>query len=311
MSMEDRDGWIWLDGKLVPWRDARVHVLAHTLHHGMGVFEGVRAYRTEQGPALFRLAEHTNRLLRSAHILQMKLPFSAQALSEAQCEVIRANQLEEAYLRPIAFYGGDAVGVSAKGNRVHVSIICWQWDAYLGADAKRTGIRVKTSSFTRHHINSAMPRAKACGYYINSMLANHEAVQHGYDEALMLDSSGYVAEGSTENLFIVRDGRLLTPDLSSVLEGITRDSIIQLAGDLGLVVKEQRLTRDDVYCADEAFFTGTAAEITPIRELDGRSIGSGEPGPVTQRIQTLYFDTVRGANLARADWLTPVKATAQ
>jgi branched-chain amino acid aminotransferase len=303
-SMEDQPGFIWLDGNLVEWRKAQVHVLSHTLHHGMGIFEGVRAYQTEKGPALFRVQDHTERFLRSAHILQIELPFGLEALKKAQHEVIAANELGECYVRPIAFYGGERVGVSAVGNTVHVAIATWPWKAYLGADAQRDGIRVKTSSFSRHHINSLMVHAKACGHYINSMLANREAVSQGYDETLMLDVQGYAAEGSTENLFIVRKGILHTPEPSTVLEGVTRDSIIVLARDLNIEVIERKITRDEIYCADEAFFTGTAAEITPIRELDGRKIGAARVGPMTRALQEAYFATVRGCNPARAHWLS-------
>lgn len=307
-SMEDRDGLIWLDGELVDWRSARFHVLAHTLHHGMGVFEGVRAYPTDNGPAIFRLADHTARFFRSAHILQMPIPFTPTELDQAQSEVIAANGLQGCYLRPIAFFGGERVGVSAKGNRVHVAIAAWAWDAYLGADAKENGIRLKTSSFSRLAVASVTGKAKACGHYINSMLANHEAVQQGFDEALMLDPQGFVAEGATENIFLVKRNRIWTPDTANILEGITRDSVIALARDMGIEVLEKRITRDDVYTADEVFLTGTAAEITPVKELDGRRIGSGEPGPVTRSIQRIYFDTVAGRNPARSAWLTHVPA---
>jgi branched-chain amino acid aminotransferase len=303
MSMEDRDGYIWMDGKLVPWQSARVHVLSHTLHHGTGVFEGIRTYKTAQGSAIFRLAEHTQRLFRSAHILQMRLPYDSSQINAAVCEVVEANRLEECYIRPIAFHGGEAAGVSAKGNSVHVAIAAWPWEAYLGADAKNIGIRVKTSSYSRHHINSTMIHAKASGHYVNSVLANQEAVQQGYDEALMLDTQGYAAEGSTENLFIVRRGVLYTPEAAMVLEGITRDTVMTLAQDRGIEVFEKRLARDEIYCADEAFLTGTAAEITPIRELDNRPIGTGEPGVLTKTLQNDYFATVRGQNAARMQWL--------
>jgi branched-chain amino acid aminotransferase len=305
--MEDRDGWIWLDGTMVPWREARLHVLSHTLHHGMGIFEGVRAYETENGPAIFRLQDHTARLGRSAHILQMELPYDSAALNAAQLEVVAANRLRACYIRPIAFYGGERVGVSARGNTVHVAIAVWPWEAYLGADAKSEGIRVKTSSFSRHHISSVMVHAKACGHYINSMLANHEAVSQGYGECLMLDVHGYAAEGATENLFVVRDGALHTPEPAGVLEGITRDSIMALARDMGMQVVERKITRDEIYCADEAFFTGTAAEITPIRELDDRRIGGGAPGPVTCSLQEAYAATVTGRNPMHAAWLSPVR----
>ena len=304
MSMADRDGHIWYDGKLVDWRDAKLHVLTHSLHYGMGVFEGVRAYKTTRGTAIFRLKEHTRRLFNSAKIFQMDLPWSFDQVIEAQKEVVRANKLESCYLRPIAFYGSEKMGVSPRGAAVHVAIAAWPWGAYLGEEGLEKGIRVKTASFARHHVNVTMPRAKVATTYANSILANLEATQDGYDEALLLDTEGYVAEGSGENIFLVRDGVLYTPDLTSALEGITRDTIIRFAADLGIPVKEKRITRDEVYIADEAFFTGTAAEVTPIRELDGRAIGSGRRGPVTQHLQALYFDQVHGRRDEYPDWLT-------
>lgn len=302
MSMEDHAGVIWVDGNLVPWNSARTHILSHTLHHGTGIFEGVRAYDTKSGPAIFRLADHTARFLRSAHILRMQLPYDTGRLNAAQREVVHANALKECYIRPIAYHGGEVMGVSARGNRVHVAIAAWPWDAYLGADAQKKGIRVKTSSFSRHHANSLMIHAKASGHYLNSVMANQEAVQDGYDEALMLDTHGYASEGSTENLFVMRGGVLSTPEASGVLEGITRDTIMTLARDRGLRVMERRISRDEIYCADEVFFTGTAAEITPVRELDRRPIGSGAPGPVTQLLQRDYFAAVRGENADHLDW---------
>jgi branched-chain amino acid aminotransferase len=304
--MEDRDGLIWMDGGLMPWRSARVHVLSHTLHHGTGIFEGVRAYATDRGTAIFRLADHTRRFFASAHILQMTLPFDATTISAAQEVVVRENRLRECYIRPIAFHGGEAAGVAAKGNSVHVAIMAWPWEAYLGAAAQKEGIRVKTSSFSRHHVNASMIHAKVSGHYVNSVLANQEAVQQGYQEALMLDTQGYVAEGSTENVFMIRGGVLYTPEAANVLAGITRDSTMALAQDRGITVVERRISRDEFYCADEAFFTGTAAEITPIRELDNRPIGSGSPGRMTQTLQADYLATVRGCNTHRADWLYPV-----
>jgi branched-chain amino acid aminotransferase len=307
MSMEDRDGFIWLDGALVPWREAKCHVLAHTLHHGMGVFEGVRAYRGINGTgAVFRLADHTRRLLASAHILQMHIPYTAEQLNAAHLEVMRANRLDECYFRPLAFLGGEHVGVSAKGNSVHVAIATWTWDAYLGEHAKSRGIRVKTSSFTRNAVNSVMCKAKACGNYINSMLANREATECGCDDALLLDCNGYVMEGSTSNVFIVRGGRLHTPDLTSALEGITRATVMTLAQDLGITVIEKRITRDEMYIADEAFFTGTASELTPIVSVDHRTIGAGVPGPVTMQLQQAYFQAVSGAHVRSQAWLTHV-----
>lgn len=306
MSMADRDGVIWYDGKLVPWRDATTHVLTHTLHYGMGVFEGVRAYKAEQGTAIFRLDEHTKRLFNSAHILGMKLPFDAATISEAQRMVVRENKLESGYLRPMAFFGSEAMGISAKNLSVHVIVAAWPWGTYLGKEALENGIRVKTSSFTRHHSNVTMCKAKANGNYMNSILAHKEAEMDGYDEALLLDVDGFVSEGSGENIFIVRDGKLYTPDPSSALVGLTRDTIIQLAEEIGLKVIEKRITRDEVYIADEAFFTGTAAEVTPIRELDNRTIGSGSRGPITERLQSMYFDCVHGRAANHLDWLTPV-----
>ncbi len=306
MSMADRDGYIWYDGKLVPWREATTHVLTHTLHYGMGVFEGVRAYETQRGPAIFRLEEHTDRLLRSAHILGMRLPYDKAALMQAQIEAVRANALKSGYIRPMAFYGAEAMGISAKTLSVHVIVAAWPWGAYLGQEALEKGIRVKTSSFSRHHVNVTMCKAKANGNYMNSILAHREAEQDGYDEALLLDVDGFVAEGSGENIFIVRRGKLYTPDLTSALEGITRDTIMQLAGELGIPVIEKRITRDEVYSADEAFFTGTAAEVTPIRELDNRVIGEGRRGPITERLQAMYFDCVKGRSEAHSHWLTHV-----
>jgi len=307
MSMSDRDGFIWFNGKLVDWRDANIHVLTHSLHYGMAVFEGVRAYKTDQGPAIFRLQEHTKRWFNSAKIFQMEMPYSQDELMKAQLEVVKVNQLESCYLRPIAWIGSEKLGISPKGNKILVSIAAWQWGAYLGEDGLNKGIRVKTSSFSRHHVNVSLVRAKASGYYINSILANQEVTAHGYDEALLLDTDGYVSEGSGENVFIVRDGVIYTPDLASCLAGITRDSIITIAHDLGFEVREKRITRDEMYCCDEAFFTGTAAEVTPIRELDDRIIGNGGRGPVTEKIQNVFFDIVKGKNDKYLSWLTFVK----
>ncbi len=305
-SMADRDGVIWYDGQMVDWRDATTHVLTHTLHYGMGVFEGVRAYKTDKGTAIFRLKEHTDRLFRSAHILQMKMPYSKEELIEAQKAAVRENNLESAYMRPMAFYGAEAMGISAKTLSTHVIVAAWKWGAYMGQDALDNGIRVKTSSFSRHHVNITMCKAKANGNYMNSILAHQEAALDGYDEALLLDVDGFVAEGSGENIFIIRNGKLYTPDLTSALEGITRDTILQLAAEIGLTVIEKRITRDEVYSADEAFFTGTAAEVTPIRELDRRNIGSGTAGPITKQLQKMYFDVVTGTSTNHADWLTLV-----
>ncbi|WP_019449492.1 branched-chain amino acid transaminase [Cupriavidus sp. BIS7] len=306
MSMADRDGKIWMDGKLIEWRDAKIHVLTHTLHYGMGVFEGVRAYKTPEGTAIFRLKEHTRRLFNSAKIFQMAMPFDEPTLEAAQREVVRANNLESCYIRPLVWIGSEKLGVSARGNTIHVAIAAWPWGAYLGEEGMERGIRVKTSSFTRHHVNVSLVRAKASGYYINSILANQEATGLGYDEALLLDTEGYVSEGSGENVFIVRNGVIYTPDLASCLDGITRDATLTIARDLGLEVREKRITRDEMYCADEAFFTGTAAEVTPIRELDDRVIGEGRRGPITKRIQDAFFAAVGGTDEKYKKWLTLV-----
>jgi branched-chain amino acid aminotransferase len=308
MSMSDRDGHIWYDGKLVPWRDANTHVLTHSLHYGLAVFEGLRAYHTSRGTAIFRLKEHTERLFNSAHIYMMKIPYDRETLMAAHREVVRANKLESCYIRPIVFYGSEKLGVSPKGVSVHVAIAAWPWGAYLGAEALEKGIRVKTSSFARHHVNVSMCRAKYSGTYANSILANLEATEHGYDEGLLLDVDGFVAEGSGENLFMVKDGKIYEPELTSALCGITRQSIITLAAEMGYTVASRRITRDDLYIADEAFFTGTAAEVTPIREVDSRTIGAGKPGPITTRLQAAYFDIVSGKNDKYRDWLTPVAA---
>ncbi|HVO89010.1 MAG TPA: branched-chain amino acid transaminase [Casimicrobiaceae bacterium] len=309
MSMADRDGWIWYDGKMVPWREATTHVLTHTLHYGMGVFEGVRCYETGSGPAIFRLTDHTDRLFRSAHIFGMKMPYTRDQLNAAQIACVRDNKLKSCYIRPIAFYGSNAMGVAAKSNPVRVCIAAWPWGAYLGADGLEKGIRVKTSSFTRHHVNIHMTGAKACANYLNSILANQEATHDGYDEALLLDPQGYVAEGSGENVFIVVNGELHTPDLSSgALRGITRETIIGLAREAGISVIERRVTRDEVYCAEEAFFTGTAAEVTPIRELDNRQIGEGRRGPITAQLQSKFFDVVSGRDPKHRAWLSMVDA---
>ena len=306
MSMADRDGKIWKDGQMIEWRDATLHMLTHSLHYGMAIFEGVRAYKTVDGTAIFRLKEHTQRLFNSAKIFQMKMPFDMETLMAAQREVVRANQLESCYIRPLAWIGSEKMGVSARGNTIHVSVAAWPWGAYLGEEGLAKGIRVKTSSFTRHHVNISMVRAKASGYYINSILANQEVTADGYDEALLLDTEGYVSEGAGENVFIVKAGKIYTPDLASCLDGITRDSVLTMARDLGIDVIEKRITRDEIYCSDEAFFTGTAAEVTPIRELDGRQIGAGSRGPVTEQLQSLFFDVVGGKAAKYKHWLTPV-----
>jgi branched-chain amino acid aminotransferase len=304
MSMADRDGLIWFDGEMVPWREAKVHVLTHTLHYSMGVFEGVRAYKTDRGTAIFRLCDHTDRLFNSAHILGIKIPYDRETLNAAQQAIVRENGLTSAYIRPMCFYGSEGMGLHADNLRVHCIIAAWEWGAYLGKENIERGIRVKTSSFTRHHVNITMCKAKASGNYMNSMLALQEATRDGYDEALLLDTEGYVAEGSGENIFIIRNNQLYTPDLTSALDGITRRTIIALAGELGLPVREKRISRDEVYIADEAFFTGTAAEVMPIRELDNRAIGSGGRGPIIERLQGMFFDLVLGRRDDHAEWLT-------
>lgn len=307
MSMADRDGKIWMDGQFVEWRDAKLHVLTHSLHYGMGVFEGVRAYKQDKGgTAIFRLREHTQRLFNSAKIFQMQIPFSFDQIMDVQREVIAANALEAGYIRPLVWIGSEKMGVSPIGNQIHVSVSAWAWGAYLGDEGITKGIRVKTSSYTRHHVNVSMVRAKASGYYINSILANREVTANGYDEALLLDTEGYVSEGAGENVFIVRGNRIYTPDLASCLDGITRDAVVTMARDHGYEVIEKRITRDEMYLADEAFFTGTAAEVTPIRELDNRTIGSGSRGPVTEKLQSTFFDVVAGRNDKYAHWLTPL-----
>ena len=306
VTMDDRDGVIWLDGEFVPWREAKTHVLTHTLHYGMGVFEGVRAYHAEKGTAIFRLQEHTDRLFRSAHILQMPMPYDKETVNKATCEAVSKNNLDSAYIRPMCFYGSEGMGLRADNLNVHVMVAAWEWGSYLGAEGMEKGIRIRTSSYTRHHVNITMCKAKANGNYMNSMLALKEALDCGYDEALLLDNEGYVAEGSGENIFVVRDGVIYTPDLTSALDGITRSTIIQLAEELGYKVKEKRITRDEVYVADEAFFTGTAAEVTPIREVDNRAIGNGSRGPVTEKLQTLYFDVVHGRVAEKESWLSYV-----
>jgi branched-chain amino acid aminotransferase len=307
MGMEDRDGVIWFNGRLVPWRDAKVHVLTHTLHYGMGVFEGIRAYETPRGPAIFRLKEHTRRLLGSAKILGIEIGYSEDEINQAIIATVRENKLSSAYIRPMSFYGSEGMGLHAEGLKVHTIVAAWTWGAYLGAEGMERGIRIKTSSFSRHHPNVTMVRAKSNGAYMNSMMALQEVSRCGYDEALLLDTNGFVAEGSGENFFMVRNGTLFTPDLTSALEGITRDTVTQLAREIGLEVREKRITRDEVYLADEAFFTGTAAEVTPIRELDDRVIGAGRRGPITEKLQTMYFDQVKGRRDTNPEWLTYVK----
>jgi len=305
--LDDRDGKIWIDGQMVEWRDAKIHVLSHTLHYGCGVFEGVRAYNTINGTAIFRLQEHTERLFNSAKILRMKLPFTQEEANQAQIDVVRANQLESCYLRPLSWIGSEKLGVSPKGNKIHLMVAAWAWGAYLGEEGLKRGIRVKTSSYTRHHVNITMTQAKAVSNYTNSILANMEATDDGYDEALLLDASGFVSEGAGENIFVVKNGVIYTPDLSAgALNGITRNTVFAIAKDLGLEIVQKRITRDEVYIADEAFFTGTAAEVTPIRELDRIEIGIGSRGPITEKIQTAFFDIVNGRNPRYAHWLTAV-----
>ena len=307
MSMDDRDGKIWMDGQMVEWRDAKIHVLTHTLHYGCGAFEGVRAYKTDKGTAIFRLKEHTERLFNSAKILRMPITFTQQELMQAQLDVVKANNLESCYLRPLVWLGSEKLGVSPKGAKVHAMVAAWAWGAYLGEEGLKRGIRVKTSSYTRHHVNITMTQAKAVSNYTNSILANMEATDDGYDEALLLDSAGFVSEGAGENLFIIKNGVIYTPDLSAgALNGITRNTIFAIAKDMGLEIKEKRITRDEVYICDEAFFTGTAAEVTPIRELDRLEIGQGSRGPITEKIQAAFFDIVNGRNPKYAEWLTKV-----
>ncbi len=309
MSFADRDGVIWFDGELIPWREAKVHVLTHTLHYGMGVFEGVRAYNTKNnGTCIFRLQEHTDRLFRSAHIMNMEMPWSKDQLNEAQKLVVRENNLEEAYLRPMAFYGSEGMGLRADNLKTHVIVAAWNWPSYMSPEAQEQGIKVRTSSYTRHHVNISMCKAKANGHYINSMLALKEALDCGCEEALLLDNEGYVAEGSGENIFLVRNGELYTPELTSCLDGITRNTIFQIAQEAGYKINEKRITRDEVYVADEAFFTGTAAEVLPIRELDGRLIGTGKRGPITEQLQSTYFSAVRGQWDQHSEWLDSTSA---
>ena len=306
-SMADRDGKIWMDGQMVEWRDAKIHVLTHTLHYGCGAFEGVRAYKTPKGTAIFRLQEHTQRLFNSGKILRMAIPFTQEQVSEAQRAVVRANKLESGYLRPLIWIGSQKLGVSPKGNTIHLMVAAWEWGAYLGEEGMKRGIRVKTSSYTRHHVNITMTQAKAVSNYTNSILANMEATDDGYDEALLLDTSGFVSEGAGENIFVIKDGKVYTPDLSAgALNGITRNTVFHICQDLGIEIIQKRITRDEIYISDEAFFTGTAAEVTPIRELDRVQIGAGSRGPITEKIQAAFFDIVNGRNPKYAHWLTLV-----
>ncbi len=299
--------YIWFNGKLVKWEEATVHVLTHTLHYGLGVFEGVRCYNTEKGPAVFRHHEHIERLFKSAHIVYMKIPYTMEEIRQATFETIKANDLKECYIRPIVFYGTGAMGLYPLKNEVNVAIICWEWGAYLGDEGLKKGIRCKISSFNRHHVNVSMTKAKICGNYVNSQLAKIEAIEDGYDEALMLDVDGTVAEGSGENIFVIRKGIIKTPPAMGILEGITRDSVITIARDLGLEVKEERITRDEIYIADEMFLCGTAAEITPVREVDRRTIGDGKPGPITRKLQEVFFKAVRGEEPKYQHWLDYVE----
>ncbi|QHS08768.1 branched-chain amino acid transaminase [Sinimarinibacterium sp. NLF-5-8] len=305
-SFADRDGFIWYDGELKPWRECTVHVLTYSLHYGVGCFEGVRAYKTPKGTAVFRLEEHTKRLFNSAKILGITMPWDEATLNEAQKQVLRANQLEEAYIRPLVFYGSEGMGLRATGLKTHVVIAAWPWGAYLGDENLTRGIRIKTSSFARHYVNSSMCRAKASANYLNSSLALSEALKDGYDEALVLDPDGFVAEGSAENIFVISNGVISTPDVTSALDGITRRTVMQLAQDFGYTVRERRITRDEVYVADEAFFTGTAAEVTPIREVDNRQIGNGSRGPITEKLQKAYLDLVKGRSDQYPQWLSHI-----
>jgi branched-chain amino acid aminotransferase len=299
---------IWMDGKFVDWDAAQIHVLSHTLHYGVGVFEGIRCYKTEDGrSAIFRLREHVDRLFASAHIVFLKIPFSRDKICQAIRKTLTTNGLTEGYIRPVVFIGDGEMGLFAKTNPVRVAVAAWPWGAYLGDEGIRKGIRAKVSSFSRHHVNSAMTKGKINGYYVNSVLAKWEVKKAGYDEAVMLDTEGYVAEASGENIFIVRNGILQTSTLTSILPGITRDSVLNISRKLDIPVKEARFTRDEMYIADEMFFTGTAAEITPVREVDDRRVGTGKPGPVTQQIQAAFFDIVRGKNALFAHWLDVLK----
>ena len=303
MTMEDRDGFIWMDGEWLDWREAKVHVLTHTLHYGMGAFEGVRAYETEEGPAIFKLEEHTERLFNSTRILGMKIPYDADTLNQAQREVITRNNLKSAYIRPMCFYGSEGMGLRADNLKVHTMVAAWEWGAYLGEDNMKNGIRIRTSSYVRHPAHPSLSGAKTNGNYINSMMALKEALDYGFDEALMLDIDGYVSEGSGENIFVIKDGVLYTPYLTSALPGITRDTIVTLAKSLGYEIIEKKLSCDEIYASDEAFFTGTAAEVTPIRDLDGNQIGGGTRGPITEKLQSLYFDCVHGRNTDFMRWI--------
>lgn len=295
-----------MDGRFVDWDNATVHVLTHTLHYGLGIFEGIRCYETGKGSAIFRLDEHIERLFKSAHIFLVEIPYTQKDIRNAIIETIQINRIKSCYIRPLVYIGYGAMGLYPKENPVNVSIAVWSWGTYLGEEGIAKGIRIKTSSFIRNHVNANMTRGKVCGYYVNSQLAKKEAIACGYDEALLLDTEGYVSEGSGENIFIVRNGVLKTTPLTSILEGITRNSILEIAADEGIKIKEERFTRDELYIADEAFFTGTAAEVTPIREADGRVVGEGKPGKITRRLQTIFFDIVKGKNRKYKSWLTKI-----
>ncbi len=297
---------IWMDGKLIDWADASVHVLTHSLHYGLSAFEGIRCYQGKGGSAIFRLQEHVDRLFESAHITQLEIPYDRKQVADAIVETVRVNKLEACYIRPIVYIGYGAMGLYPSENPIHLAIAAWRWGAYLGEEGLKKGIKVKVSSLTRHHVNVAMTRAKISGYYVNSILAKREVKQDGYDEALMLDTEGYVSEGTGENVFIVRKGRIKTTPLTSILEGITRSTVMELAGERNIPVVEERFTRDALYVADEVFLTGTAAEITPIREIDGRRIGAGKPGPVTMDLQHAFFKIVKGEDPTHEAWLTRV-----
>ncbi len=306
-ALHNRDGVIWMDGQMIDWRNANVHVLSHTLHYGCGVFEGVRAYKTDAGTAIFRLQEHTERLFNSAKILRLNLPFSQDKINQAQIDVVRENKLQSCYIRPLVWVGSEQLSVSPKNNTIHTMVAAWSWGAYLGEEGMQQGIRVKTSSYTRHHVNITMTQAKAVSNYSNSILANLEATQDGYDEALLLDANGFVSEGAGENIFIIKNNVVYTPDLSAgALNGITRNTVMHICEDLGIKLVQKRITRDEVYIADEAFFTGTAAEVTPIREVDRVIIGSGKRGEITKKIQQTFFDIVNGRNSKYMHWLTTV-----
>jgi branched-chain amino acid aminotransferase len=304
--MQNKTEKIWMDGKLVPWDKATVHVLTHTLHYGLGAFEGIRCYNTLKGPAIFRLDEHVARLFQTAHIFLIDIPYTQEEIRKAIIKTVKVNKLKECYIRPLVYIGNGAMGLYPNDNPIKVSIAAWPWGAYLGEEGLEKGIRVRISSFIRHHVNSNMSRGKVCGYYVTSQLAKKEAISGGFDEGLLLDTEGYVSEGSGENIFIVRNGAIKTTPLTSILEGVTRDSILTLARDFGIPTEEQRFTRDEIYICDEAFFTGTAAEVTPIRELDNRIIGKGTAGLITKKLQAAFFDIVKGKNKKFESWLTYV-----